>query len=779
MADEKKRIINETTDTALASSGDFVIVDSQTEGTRKFDLGAGLAAIDTALGTKVDKVTGKGLSTEDYTTAEKTKLSGIEAQANKTVLDTELATTGKAADAKATGDQISQLKEDLDESLNGRENIGQYATFEHYGLKSDGTYQTSQQYRVSCETHIALDRGVSISVDSGFRWGYIPFINGSAGDWSGWITVDSALPPDMEFVVQIARVTENPSEIADVYEFVSALKFNTATTDKVNYLADGVNADYVQINGADITLGNWGSDGTVAYNWYRLCTKQLIPVKAGDKVRYKTNTLLIAFGLFVNGVSTEYSGWLSAPSEAEYIFQHDGLFFAQFRKSNDAGVELYEFDAVCKLYSGIRYAVSQNTSNIMNLRNQIGAYEYKCIITDGTPPNPGNAQCVYTSNMIPAGYMYHVSLETTRPLDQGADRYIYGVYGYNASGSIIAGDSPTNRADLTSDYVVTNPDVVGIRYAITEIDGSGNVISVRASSFAGYETIVYADTDSNYYQYNYSGEHLNIKKNQYNTIKTGSTVPSPTDVGATSVQGFAMHNGMIVQFYSNPSKAAIVNMKDNTVVATLNGNVNHGNAIDFFNEFEDASDLFPLALVADGLTNEAYKVRIQTSGITVKETIKFPVEHCGYYVSTMLDALNNIIYTVGYYENSYNTNSGSNKMVIAKWDYSTLTSNGDGSVTPAFVESFYIPYFTTLQGPTFYNGKLFVVSSKASSTEADTVIYVVDPVAKRICSLISDFDWHIKDVETEGIYFYDDGEVCAYMKNGDYTQPFYKLAFSV
>ena len=54
MADEKKRIINETTDSALASSGDYVIVDSQTEGTRKFDLGAGLAAIDTALGTKVD-----------------------------------------------------------------------------------------------------------------------------------------------------------------------------------------------------------------------------------------------------------------------------------------------------------------------------------------------------------------------------------------------------------------------------------------------------------------------------------------------------------------------------------------------------------------------------------------------------------------------------------------------------------------------------------------------------------------------------------------------------
>ena len=41
---------------------------------------------DNLLNDKVDKVTGKGLSTEDYTTAEKTKLSNIEAEANKTVI---------------------------------------------------------------------------------------------------------------------------------------------------------------------------------------------------------------------------------------------------------------------------------------------------------------------------------------------------------------------------------------------------------------------------------------------------------------------------------------------------------------------------------------------------------------------------------------------------------------------------------------------------------------------------------------------------------------------
>lgn len=44
-----------------------------------------LGKIKTALSGKVDKVNGKGLSTNDYTTAEKNKLTGIAAGANKYV----------------------------------------------------------------------------------------------------------------------------------------------------------------------------------------------------------------------------------------------------------------------------------------------------------------------------------------------------------------------------------------------------------------------------------------------------------------------------------------------------------------------------------------------------------------------------------------------------------------------------------------------------------------------------------------------------------------------
>lgn len=61
----------------------------------------------TTLGTKVDKITGKGLSTEDYSTAEKTKLSGIASGATANQTDTYLLSrtnhTGTQAASTITG----------------------------------------------------------------------------------------------------------------------------------------------------------------------------------------------------------------------------------------------------------------------------------------------------------------------------------------------------------------------------------------------------------------------------------------------------------------------------------------------------------------------------------------------------------------------------------------------------------------------------------------------------------------------------------------------------
>lgn len=59
---------------------------------------------DTLLDTKVDKVTGKGLSTEDYTAADKTKLANIESEANKTIVEQ---TTGTSTSSVMSQDAVT------------------------------------------------------------------------------------------------------------------------------------------------------------------------------------------------------------------------------------------------------------------------------------------------------------------------------------------------------------------------------------------------------------------------------------------------------------------------------------------------------------------------------------------------------------------------------------------------------------------------------------------------------------------------------------------------
>jgi hypothetical protein len=90
---------------ATANSTDAQLRDRATHtGTQAITTVSGLQA---ALDTKVDKVAGKGLSTEDYTTAEKSKLAGVAAGATANSTDAQLrdrAThTGEQAIASVTG----------------------------------------------------------------------------------------------------------------------------------------------------------------------------------------------------------------------------------------------------------------------------------------------------------------------------------------------------------------------------------------------------------------------------------------------------------------------------------------------------------------------------------------------------------------------------------------------------------------------------------------------------------------------------------------------------
>lgn len=73
------------------------------------------------LANKVDKVNGKGLSTNDYTKAEKDKLAGIEQGANKTVVDTTFSTSStNPVENRVIKTALDEFSKSIETALDGK-----------------------------------------------------------------------------------------------------------------------------------------------------------------------------------------------------------------------------------------------------------------------------------------------------------------------------------------------------------------------------------------------------------------------------------------------------------------------------------------------------------------------------------------------------------------------------------------------------------------------------------------------------------------------------------
>lgn len=124
--------------------------------------------LDTKFADKVDKVTGKGLSTEDYTTAEKTKLNGIEAGAEENVIETvKVNGTALTPDANKAVDVTVPTKTS---DLTNDDNVVKDASYVH----TDNNYTTTEKNKLS-----GIESGAEVNVIEEIE------INGTAATISG------------------------------------------------------------------------------------------------------------------------------------------------------------------------------------------------------------------------------------------------------------------------------------------------------------------------------------------------------------------------------------------------------------------------------------------------------------------------------------------------------------------------------------------------------------------------------------------------------------------
>lgn len=200
--------------------------------------------IKTALGNKVDKVDGKGLSTNDYTTAEKTKLSGIDEGANKITVDTALSSSSanpvqNKAINTALGNKVDKVSgKGLSTNDYTTDEKNKLANLENYSLPV-----------ASANTLGGVKVGAGLAINSGV----LSATGGGTADAVDW-----------------DNVTNKPTKVSEFTNdagYQTSSQVDTIVTNAINALLDGAPGALNTLNELANALGddaNFASTMTTA-----------------------------------------------------------------------------------------------------------------------------------------------------------------------------------------------------------------------------------------------------------------------------------------------------------------------------------------------------------------------------------------------------------------------------------------------------------------------------------------------------------------------------------
>lgn len=187
--------------------------------------------LDTKFADKVDKVTGKGLSTEDYTTSEKTKLSGIEAGAEENVIEeieingTAATISGKKATIEIEAGAIDSISVNgTPQTIDANKNVDITVPTNNNQLTNGAGYQTASDVTTAIDAKISSTYKAKGSVAfaslpalSSEREGYVYNISDSFTTTADFVEGAGKTYPAGTNVVIINNGTDqNPSYKYDV-----------------------------------------------------------------------------------------------------------------------------------------------------------------------------------------------------------------------------------------------------------------------------------------------------------------------------------------------------------------------------------------------------------------------------------------------------------------------------------------------------------------------------------------------------------------------------------
>lgn len=272
-------------------------------------------------------------------------------------IDASLSVSGAGADAEVTGSYTRENNSAFNKFIESFDTQLSKGYFQH-GVYNPGTGNTTMlMYRIGSRAAIHFDTPVVLTIAAGFR--ILPYVfDNNVWTQGGWTTGSYELVPTKQYQFQIARVTEDPDEVADFEEFFSAVTVtNTYAKIVLTDLSDS-DVDIIEMaenNFIPIEMeqGGWGlnyGNPKREVNATRLRSKKIFKVCAGQTVVVSTletiqfNITLISS--LTNGSVLESSGWTaidSTQTEHTYTFTQAGYAYVTCKRQDGTNISMSDY----------------------------------------------------------------------------------------------------------------------------------------------------------------------------------------------------------------------------------------------------------------------------------------------------------------------------------------------------------------------------------------------------------------------------------------------------
>lgn len=464
--------------TFIPKQGEIIIYDIDSNHSyERFKIGDGITKVNNlpfADANKVDKISGKGLSTNDYTTAEKNKLASIAEGANKTIVDSELSSTSTdPVQNKVVNAAINDLNTLVGDTAVATQISNAVAS------KADVSHTHDDRYYTESE----IDTKLSGKSDTSHTHSTYVNQNAFSNIKVGNTTVAADTTTDTVTLVAGNNITITPDATND--------KITIAATDTVyTHPSSGVTAGTyksVTINAQGHVTGGSNPTTLSGYGITDAATKSALTA-VSDLVGDTAVSAQISDYAAPKSHTHNYAGSSSAGGAAKVSESDIGITTAGTGSAYTATVP-----GITALASGVSFimvphVVSSSTTPTLNV-NSLGAKNIKRRLSSIST----SVQSGYSNTWLAKGTPFRVTYDGTQWIVEGltkpATADLYGTLSVEkgGTGATSASDARTNLGAAASSHThsylpLSGGTVTGALTVNKELYSNAAIISKRNSS---------------------------------------------------------------------------------------------------------------------------------------------------------------------------------------------------------------------------------------------------------------------------------------------------------